>query len=109
MAGDESSPPQAVLVICGGEREGTTHALSAEETLIGRNPTSQITVDDESISREHAFLAYDEAEGAWVLEDLQSTNGTKVNGKRVRSARLAHGDVLQVGHTKFKFLLKGGD
>ena len=105
--GGKSSRGQAVLVICNGEFEGATHALSSEETLIGRNPTTHITLLDESISREHAFVAYDEAEDAWVLEDLQSTNGTKVNGKRVRSASLSHGDEVQVGHTKFKFLLKG--
>ena len=101
------SDSKAVLVICNGEFEGATHELSRDETLIGRNPTTDITLLDESISREHAFVGYDEDEGAWVLEDLQSTNGSKVNGKRVRSATLSHGDEVQVGHTRFKFLLKG--
>ncbi len=99
---------EAIVVVCNGELEGTTHLLCAEETLIGRNSTSQIRLMDETISREHAIISYDEAEGSWVVEDLQSSNGTKLNGKRVRSASLSHGDLVQVGHIKLKFALKGG-
>jgi pSer/pThr/pTyr-binding forkhead associated (FHA) protein len=97
--------PQAVLVISEGGFEGTRYPLRGEETIIGRNPNTDITLLDESISREHAIVEVDEATGTWTLEDLQSTNGTKVNGKRVRSATLTHGDEIEIGHTKFKFLL----
>lgn len=97
--------PQAALVICEGASEGMRYELAGEETIIGRNPTTDISLNDESISREHAIVTRDEATGEWMLEDLQSTNGSKVNGKRVRSSPLAHGDEVQVGHTKFKFLL----
>jgi pSer/pThr/pTyr-binding forkhead associated (FHA) protein len=103
----EPSENEAILVICNGDLQGTSHALSAGETLIGRNPATQIRLDDESISREHAFVSFDEDENAWMIEDLQSTNGTKLNGKRIRSACLTHGDVVQVGQTQLKFLLKG--
>ena len=103
----ETSETEAILVICNGDLEGTTHVLSAEETLIGRNSTTQIPLSDESISREHAFISYDETDGSWVLEDLQSTNGTKLNGKRIRSASLTDGDLVEVGQTKLKFILKG--
>ena len=95
----------ATLVICEGAFEGTRYPLCAEETLIGRNPTTDITLLDESISREHAIVSMDEATGEYVLEDLQSTNGSKVNGKRIRSSTLAHGDEVEIGHTKFKFFL----
>jgi pSer/pThr/pTyr-binding forkhead associated (FHA) protein len=81
-----------------------TYEISAVETLIGRNPTTDITLLDEGISREHAIIQYDEETDAFSVEDLQSTNGTKVNGKRVRSAVLNHGDEVQVGHTRFQFL-----
>ena len=96
---------RAVLVICNGGFEGMRHELSSDETIIGRNPTTDITLLDESISREHAIVAFDEATGIYTLEDLQSTNGSKVNGKRVRSAELGPGDEIEIGHTKFKFLL----
>ena len=96
----------AVLLIQNGGFEGMSYPLEGEETLIGRNPTTDITLLDEGISREHALIAYDAAEDAYVVEDLQSTNGTKVNGKRVRSSRLEHGDELQIGSTLFRFLRK---
>ena len=104
--GREDAPGRrAVLVLCGGEFAGAEYALTAEETLIGRNPTTDITLLDESISREHAIVAWDAAAGCFSIEDLQSTNGTRVNGKRVRSAPLADGDEIQVGHTRFRFFV----
>jgi pSer/pThr/pTyr-binding forkhead associated (FHA) protein len=94
-----------VLVLCDGEFAGAEYALASEETLIGRNPTTDITLLDESISREHAIVAWDAVAGCFAIEDLQSTNGTRVNGKRVRSAPLADGDEIQVGHTRFRFFV----
>ncbi len=96
--------PRGVLVISNGEFEGMRYELKSEETIIGRNPTTDVTLLDESISREHAIILYDEDSGGFTIEDLQSTNSTKVNGKRIRSQRLAHGDDLQVGKTHFRFL-----
>jgi pSer/pThr/pTyr-binding forkhead associated (FHA) protein len=80
------------------------YELSSEETLIGRNPTTDVTLLDENISREHAIILFDEGTGAHTIEDLQSTNGTKVNGMGVRSHELQHGDEIQIGHTVFRFL-----
>jgi pSer/pThr/pTyr-binding forkhead associated (FHA) protein len=73
-------------------------------TILGRNPTTDITLLDESISREHAIISYDADAGTHTIEDLQSTNSTKVNGKRIRSVELNHGDEIQIGHTRFRFL-----
>jgi len=104
---EQSAPagasPRAELVILNGGFVGMRYELSAEETLIGRSPTTDITLLDEGISREHAIVTFDEAGGVHTVEDLQSTNGTKVNGKRVRSAALAHGDRIEIGHTVFEF------
>ncbi len=101
---DTASRPRARLVILNGGFEGMTYDLDRDETLIGRNPTTNITLLDEGISREHALVLYDEAAGTHQIEDLQSTNGTKVNGKRVRSATLSPGDEIQVGNTRFRYL-----
>jgi pSer/pThr/pTyr-binding forkhead associated (FHA) protein len=103
--GEKHAP--AVLRIRNGGFEGMTYALEAEETLIGRNPNTDITLLDEGISREHALILYDEEGDRYVIEDLQSTNGTKVNGKRIRSAELHHGDSVQVGSTLFDFVREG--
>ena len=97
----------AVLRIRNGGFEGMTYALEGEETLIGRNPNTDITLLDEGISREHALVLYDAELDRYTIEDLQSTNGTKVNGKRVRSAELQPGDTLQVGNTLFEFVREG--
>lgn len=94
----------AVLRIRNGGFEGMTYTLEGEETLIGRNPTTDITLLDEGISREHALILYDRELDRYTIEDLQSTNGTKVNGKRVRSAELQPGDTLQIGSTLFEFV-----
>ena len=93
----------AVLVIMNGEFEGMRYPLGADETLIGRNPTTDVTLLDENISREHALILRDLESGTYTIEDLQSTNGTKVNGKVVRSKALAPGDEIQIGHTVFRF------
>jgi pSer/pThr/pTyr-binding forkhead associated (FHA) protein len=94
---------RAALVIRTGGFEGTRYELAGDETLIGRNPTTDITLLDEGISREHAIILYDPDSDTYSLEDLQSTNGTQVNGKRVRSVTLADGDEVQVGRTLFRF------
>ena len=78
--------------------------LEAEETLIGRNPTTDVTLLDENISREHALILFDPESGVYTIEDLQSTNGTKVNGKGIRSQPLEPGDEIQIGHTRFQFV-----
>ena len=70
---------------------------------VGRSPKNRIVLADDLSSRDHAELAY--AEGAWYVRDLNSLNGTKVNGKAVRSDQaLASGDEVQFGRTKFSFV-----
>jgi pSer/pThr/pTyr-binding forkhead associated (FHA) protein len=96
----------AVLVICNGGFEGMEYELSGEETIIGRNPTTDITLLDENISREHSIILHETETGTYSIEDLQSTNGTKVNGKGVRSADLAPGDEIEIGHTRFRFVIR---
>jgi pSer/pThr/pTyr-binding forkhead associated (FHA) protein len=103
MAETQASAIKAGLLIRNGGFEGMIYALCADETLIGRNPTTDITLLDEGISREHALILWDADKGEYLVEDLQTTNGTKVNGKRVRSAALSDGDEIQVGHTRFLF------
>ena len=91
------------LEILNGGFEGMTYVLDRDEVVIGRNPTTDITLLDEGISREHALVLYDEDAPGYVVEDLASTNGTKLNGKRIRSAPLSEGDELQIGQTIFRF------
>ena len=102
---DDPSP--AWLLVCNGDFKGMRYELQPEETMIGRNPTTHITLLDDGISREHALILFDESEDGYTIEDLQSTNGTKVNGKRVRSAKLSPNDEILVGNTCFRFCTAG--
>lgn len=95
----------ARLEILTGGFEGMTYDLAGDEMVIGRNPTTDITLLDEGISREHALVLYDQEMPGYVIEDLSSTNGTKVNGKRIRSSPLVEGDEVQIGKTLFRFVL----
>lgn len=79
------------------------YRIEQPETLIGRGPATHLRLADDSISREHAVVIF-EGEG-YMVEDLQSTNGTRVNGKRIRSAQLSDGDEIQIGQTRLRFAL----
>lgn len=99
--------PSAVLLVMAGTQEGARIPLVREESILGRSPRADVTFTDEGVSREHAFLCFDATAGAWTLEDLQSTNGTRVNGKRVRSCTLHSGDEIQMGHLRLRFTAGG--
>ncbi len=69
-------------------------------TKIGRTPECEIILRDESVSRYHAELKFDPRKKALVIKDLNSTNGTFVNGRRIRSAvRLEHNDQIRIGQS----------
>jgi len=97
---------RAALTIQNGGFEGMSYELGLDATVIGRNPNTDITLLDEGISREHAIIESDDGSDAFTIEDLQSTNGTKVNGKRIRSCSLADGDEIVIGQTAFCFALR---
>jgi pSer/pThr/pTyr-binding forkhead associated (FHA) protein len=78
--------------------------ITAAETLIGRAPTCGLQIPDDSMSREHAVVLCDGEDA--TIEDLQSTNGIRVNGKRVRTHELAHGDEIEIGQTHLVFTLR---
>lgn len=106
---DDSPASRGRLQILNGGFEGMSYDLDDREVMIGRNPTTNITLLDEGISREHALVLFDEDEAVYMIEDLASTNGTKLNGKRVRSAALSEGDEIQIGQTLFRFEINKPD
>jgi FHA domain len=70
-------------------------ASADEDLLLGRDPDCDIRFVDDSVSRRHARLVI--RDGAWVIQDLGSTNGTIVNGSRVGRCQLQVGDRVQLG------------
>lgn len=66
-----------------------------EELVIGRHPSCDVVVADETVSRRHAQLTF--RDGGWIVQDLHSTNGTRLNGQYVGRCRLRPGDQLRLG------------
>jgi len=62
---------------------------------IGREIGSEVFIPDSSVSRKHAVI-YNNDEGDWILEDLHSSNGTKVNGNQVWKTTLKSADIIQI-------------
>jgi diguanylate cyclase (GGDEF)-like protein len=73
--------------------------------ILGRDEQCDIRIVDESVSRRHACVQVDGA--TFVITDLQSTNGTFVNGQRVLEQRLVDGDYLHIGNCICRFLAGG--
>ena len=84
-------------LVVGGHR----YVLSGPVTVIGRSSACDVPLDDASASRRHAELR--RRGGKTVLVDLDSTNGTLVNGRRVREAPLRPGDRITIGTTAIVF------
>jgi two-component system cell cycle response regulator len=90
------------LVVIYGEDLGKKHALDKASILIGRSSKSDIQIDQESISRNHAKIV--DTGKAHIIRDLGSTNGTYVNDGPIAEHMLRDGDLIKIGHTIFKFL-----
>ncbi len=89
--------PPAALV----GRAGEAIPLARPETSIGRAVDNDVVLEDKSVSRRHAHIAWES--GQYLLEDLGSTNGTFVSGKRIARHPLADGDELSFGGVQFIF------
>lgn len=91
----------AKLIVTDHEGETFEHAIGEPETLIGRSASADVRLSDRSISREHAAISWEGDH--YVLEDLQTTNGTRLNGKRIRSGELSDRDRINLGQTEIAF------
>ena len=78
------------------------YVLEGPVAVLGRSRDCDCVVDDHNVSRRHAELRRD-SRGDWQIVDLGSTNGIKLNGRRVDATRLAPGDNVTLGSTHFVF------
>lgn len=93
------------LVVGRGPRTGMTYLIGEGTTTVGRNPESDIFLNDVTVSREHCrFIVTPES---LMVEDGGSTNGTYVNDARVDQATLTAGDEVIIG--RFHFLVAYGN
>jgi pSer/pThr/pTyr-binding forkhead associated (FHA) protein len=95
---------QASVVILQGYAEGMEYPIERTYAVIGRNRDAAITIKDPLASREHAVIVFHEK--AFILKDLDSTNGTHMRGASIRQRKLRHGDKFRVGDTVLQFILQ---
>ena len=73
--------------------------------MIGRSRECDIVLSDQNVSRKHAEIR--PSGGSWIVRDLGSTNGVKVNGRRIQGAQsLKRGDTIQLGTSSVTFELE---
>jgi transcriptional regulator with GAF, ATPase, and Fis domain len=92
------------IQVAAGPLADSTYFLTDAEIRIGRDPSNSLSIGDLSLSRRHCILAR-EGDG-YTLRDLDSRNGTFVNGRVVLETQLNHGDQISVGESVLVFLAK---
>lgn len=89
------------LVVSKGPDAGERFVLAGEIVTIGRDPASDIFLNDITVSRRHARI--DRTDSGFVLGDVGSLNGTYVNGERIETHHLSAGDEVQIGKFRLRF------
>ncbi len=93
------APPRAILIVKSGPDMGFKFRIkSTGVAAVGRDLENEVVLDDPAASRRHAEIEF--KDGAYVLTDLGSINGTLVNAERVTTRRLADGDRIVVGQNE---------
>ncbi|MEA2366629.1 MAG: hypothetical protein QOE69_1947 [Thermoleophilaceae bacterium] len=96
---EPASDRRQALLVGGGRR----NVLSGSRVVLGRSREADIVLQDPNVSRRHAEVRRDE--NGWHIVDLGSTNGIKVNGRRVDNQALTAGDEVTIGVTDLTFEL----
>jgi pSer/pThr/pTyr-binding forkhead associated (FHA) protein len=92
------------ILYASGPHAGSEIALEGEQIRLGRGTGADILVDDASVSHEHAALEL--TTSGYRIRDLGSTNGVRLNGAKVTSAELKHGDRLALGSVEFCYVVE---
>jgi len=98
---DESVPSGASIRVMRGFYEGLEIPVDRDWLVIGRGRTADLGLSEATISRAHAAIGYEK--GKFFVQDLGSTNGTGVNGKRGPRTTLRDGDEVQLGKLLLRF------
>jgi hypothetical protein len=97
------SKPLAWLEMCDAQQ--TRHPVRIPSLKIGRGQHNDFVLRNDSISGNHCVLNCNR-DGMWSVTDLNSGNGVVLNGERVQQAELRHGDTIELGELKMRFLLR---
>lgn len=98
---DELEEGKAILVVRRGPEAGTKFILDKDVVTCGRHPSSDMFLNDVTVSRRHAEIRRSDSE--FSLVDVGSLNGTFLNRQRVENGPLANGDEIQIGKFKLVF------
>lgn len=96
------------LIVISGHLKGTTFGLTQDEMSIGRDISNSISLNDPSVSRRHCLLRKNGVTNVFHVIDLESYNGTFVNGLPVAEQAVTHGDQISLGDIRFIFLTDEG-
>ena len=96
----------AKLVILQGESAGSEFHLFKDRTVIGRAEQSDIVIIDPGSSRQHLEIV--RSSTCYILTDLNSGNGTQLNGYKILKAELVNGDQIRVGSHEMRFVQHAG-
>ena len=98
---------KASLVVLAGWEIGREVELTGPQHVLGRAGTADTRINSQSVSREHARIVRirEGAEEQFMLIDLKSSNGTRVNNQLIESVKLANGDKIQMGDVLFRFVV----
>jgi len=99
----------AMLIQYNEDEAGIRLPIDKQQIRIGRDPSNDISIDDDLVSKEHAILevgmsATEEGKVEYYLQDLKSTNHTFVNDELVSLYKLKNGDIIRIGMNNFKFV-----
>ncbi len=92
-----------VLTFLSGDQVGRQIMLADDHVVIGRSPDATIMLRDALISRLHITIEYNKQSRSYIARDLQSTNGTFINGKRITESMLHDSDKIVIGNTILRF------
>src|SRR3982751_5328999 len=97
-------PPR--LAAISGKLKGAIFAIDEEPVVIGRETAANLCIPDASVSRRHSKI--EKKDDGFVIADLESLNGTFINGVPIRNRTLEHGDRVRIGDSQFLFLTHEG-
>jgi transcriptional regulator with GAF, ATPase, and Fis domain len=98
----------ARLVATSGYLRGTVWPLKGGPLLMGRDASNQVEVSDPAVSRKHCSIR-ELSSGSFEIADLDSHNGTAINGTKVSRGPIKHGDRIRIGSSEYVFLTGAGD
>ena len=109
--GDAEAPPisglEASLIVVAGSGRGEEHRVTRARCLIGRGPGVDLSFDDPEMSERHSAIEF--RDGRFRIVDLDSTNGTEINGTAVACGEVGHGDRIRIGRHVLQLLIERRD